>query len=215
MKWFYKLLLVLLLSPAFHAFAQPSNLYDLNTTLDNISRQMEKERNSNFMIVQAYKDGLVKEGEPFSFMYQAGKVSLNNRELTGYEQQKYSQMYKNYLGKGRENGMYSYETGGLKLEEILNPASGFRKSTAVSYKQITKHNARGNRVIKVIKREMERDGLMTSPDSYSIEYNSEGVFLNGLTPPSDLYAKYERLCIAYLGHKPASENDGFSYSSGK
>lgn len=210
----YILSFFLLLGFAGSSFAQSPALYDLNTSLEGVIKKMQKAKNGNFILVQAYKDGLLKEGEPYEFKYAADVIFIDGKELPEYEQQKYRQMYKEVYGKRAKSMYSSVRSGGMKVEQIFDRESSLWYPHGCPIKTTLSSNEKQRKkVIKLITKNMEDDGLMPNPNKYSISFDlADGVKLNGQRPPEQFYKKYERFCIVYIGHQPVNGNDRFSHS---
>jgi beta-lactamase regulating signal transducer with metallopeptidase domain len=101
-------------------------------TLAVISRQLQADTNMNFLIVEALRDSLLPFNTPYRIEYRPGSILINGTEAPEPHQSKYLALireYKRRAGPDESRYTWSIETDwGLTLDQVLNPASKFRKS---------------------------------------------------------------------------------------
>ena len=67
----------------FFLFISSSVFSQSKQYLDSVSQRLLLAFNENFVLIDAYKDGLLKEGDNYSFVYKDNVLKFNGRELSG------------------------------------------------------------------------------------------------------------------------------------
>lgn len=134
------------------------------TELQAISDKMYAEGDIHFVLVEAYSDELLYEGQSYDFEYTNGMITINEQPLPAAFSEKYAIMVKQFQ-KGAEGTMFSLKGGGLVLSEILDPESNFRKSHANMEKNRAK-SMRNEIANTRILNELSKDGLVDTTTGY-------------------------------------------------
>ncbi len=176
------------------------------TELQAISDKMFAEGDLHFVLVEAYNDELLYEGQSYDFAYNKGVVTINEQPLPAAFSEKYAIMIREFE-KGAEGTMFSLKGGGLVLSEILDPESNFRKSHANMEKNRAK-SMRNEIANTRILNELSKDGLVDTATGYNIGYDYRGFYVNGKKLEGKEQEKYVSMYIASGGKELLAEKDG-------
>lgn len=178
----------------------------LKDQLRAISKQMYEEGNYRYIFVDAVADSLIQlpfKGDLVYFGNQSLIMQTNNnyKAMTKKQQQQYCGKLQSYLVKmGEEPGHIAFSALGeariIKLEDILSASSNFRT--------IEKHDLYEagitTRAWKRIFSEMYDDGLVKSAENkFRMEYDKEGILINGQKLEGQQDSKYRRMFKDVLG----------------
>jgi len=178
--------------------------------LKTISRQMYADGDISFILVDAYNDGLLDEGEAYQLVYSDGDITLNKEALPKPFARLYAERLKAFdaaSGKGATNRVLTGE--GLKLNKILDPNSDFR----MAYARQISGNAQSMRNDKALARivmAMAGDKLIDTVAGYYFVYNKSGIQVNNLKLSGQLDNKYRDMFLKEVGFVPVKENDAIS-----
>lgn len=149
--------------------------------LTAISKEMFENGNSNFVIVDAIKDGLIKPGESYTVMYAADQFTIEGKALTDATIKTYKERIAAFYEKtGQGITFVRMTSDGTKMETILDPASSFRKQKELTLEDVDKQHHKGFTAnTKKISEALITDKLISTEDGYKFEYNAKGFFVNG------------------------------------
>lgn len=100
-------------------------------TLEVIGRSMQSAGNTNFIIVMALRDSLIRYKNPFELTYREGNFYLNDKLLPEPIQSRYVSLFKD-IPNNRQISMWRTESDGVEMKDVLDPKSSFRTYIAVS-----------------------------------------------------------------------------------
>ncbi|XZF12628.1 hypothetical protein ACTHGU_12635 [Chitinophagaceae bacterium MMS25-I14] len=192
------------------------------TQLNDIYRQMYLNGNENFVFVKALRDGLIEPGKTSSFMYSAGKVMINWKELQEPFLTEYSLLTKAFLASQGNNGLGLLQMEDVKISanDVLDSASHFRKHKNIfatgdkvlnsdfvvinnpppaPIQEVTTTNTGNTKTVTAytqvdpICNELVKDGLADPAKGYSLLYNSGGIYVNDTRMDNASEAKYRQL----------------------
>jgi hypothetical protein len=180
--------------------------------LQTISNKMFAEGDLHFILVEAYNDELLFEGQSYDFVYKNGVITINEQPLPAAFAPKYSMLIDKFYKQAKGN-TFSMKGGGLILSEILDPASSFRTSHANAEKnrvQAMRNEITNTKMLN----ELANDGLVDTTAGYNISYNYKGFYVNGKKLEDNQHAKYVNFYVAAGGRELLTEKDGnFSMTS--
>lgn len=190
----------------------------LRKELQAVSTKLYLEHNSNFLIVDAILDGLIKMSEHkasyqvsysngavpthieepvgemlfgYIFKYQDGKITINSKPLDDLANMVYVNKIKNFFSHENSEAPDSFTLTNftLKSKDIFEPYSYFRKG-----------QDRGVVYMLI------EDKLLDTTYDYTVIYNLEGLFIN-YTKVSEMSAMKYTLYINKNGFTPNSPKD--------
>lgn len=159
--------------------------------LEAISKEMYEQGNEKYLYVDAYKDGLLKDGDVYTISYDTNSIELNGKPLpepyhTAYKKKMamFNAEKMHYATVGQARG-----TGTLRVKDIYDKKSCFRKS--IGPKPMTA-------VIKVFQTiavdavidDMKKDGVLKGADKFSFQWKRNTIRINGEKLPKDVAKKY-------------------------
>lgn len=191
---------LLLLLPALSSYALSDSV---KNKLKEVSSIMYRQRNENFVIVDAIIDGLVQLDSAYSCFYDKGDISINDKKLTGALKKKYTDktrmMYDPNPNKSHSFSMSC--SSGVGLNEIFNAASSFRKPLPIF--SFEKDDFQPYRPVVI---ELVKDRLVDTATKYTIRYNINGLFIDDIEVPKNKAERYKRL-INTIGFAPKAAGD--------
>ena len=204
-KNLFRFFAVLLLA----AFVNLNTVAQDKAQLQDISNQMYNDGDISFILVQAYADNLLYEGQAYKFVYANGNITINEELLPA----PYNKMYADRI-KAFNNGKESYRsiTGdGLVLADILNPKSGFRTAYLHEKKAQAKSEADDVAMQKIL-HEMEKDHLLDIDAGYSISYTKRALLVNNKKLEGRMLKKYTDLFRTERNFVPVKDGESISMS---
>lgn len=174
--------------------------------LQAISDKMYADGDLYFILVQAYHDEMLFEGQSYDVVYKNGIVTINDQVPPAPFAQKYNDIAKAFY-KGDAGSSFSLKGGGLTLAEITNPESGFRKNHAEQQKR-SADMTRGNIANENILNQLAKDNLVDTAAGYNIIYNHNGFMINGKKLEGAQFRKYRDLYVSETGHDLYIEENG-------
>jgi hypothetical protein len=176
-------------------------------SLSAISRQMFAERNEYFIVVEALKDGFIRDGENFSFSYADSAITINGRQIPTAAEARYLKLIRAFYANGMSTpapGSWLMQGDSLSLAgDILDPGSNFRRRGPWHHT----NRKPGNQLII---EEMARDGLVDTARPVHIQYTQKALIVNGQMLAPAPAAKYQMLIRLLEGFVPAKESDIYS-----
>jgi hypothetical protein len=188
--------------------------------LEAISVQMAKEHRSDFILVQALKDGLIEDGKAYDFLWTSDLIIVNGKQLTGEVAARYAKLMGDFFAKepaNKQTSVLSMRGDGLKLEEVLNANSTYRKldtgprakapagahnAPEESKNYLVKHAYYPNTIID----EMVADGLTDTSRRVHISYTKKGLFVDELPLSGAMDAKYRARFKELSSFDPSKDN---------
>lgn len=152
---------------------------------------MYRDNNSNYIIVDAYSDGFLKEKQDFEIFIDNDHITINSLYIEPKVQTVYIDKYRAFLAnqnKGKKLTGTIRIKSTFKLADIENPESKFRRRSVVQPQiRVTNFN---ESCIDAIESEMEKDHLISFINGYSFYYKNGLVTVNGKPLPKALNKKY-------------------------
>ncbi len=94
--------------------------------LEAISKEMYEQGNEKYLYVDAYKDGLLKDGDDFVLDFDNNNMALNGVELPAA----YKEKHKQFLSDKQNSAVVTGKgKGTLHVKDIYDNSSCFRKNT--------------------------------------------------------------------------------------
>ncbi len=196
-----------------------TNIVYRKNALQDIMQEMFAQGNMNFIVLKALNDGLIKEGKRYSFSYRDDTIKIGGVRLPRAIELEYSQLIRKFHKTHRINkhAYGSMRSGGVKLDDILNSKSGFRKYRAYAPDPI--NGGRHIKSEKITDRAigmMVKDGVLDTTQKYHVKYNYRGITVNGKKLDEEQAEKYLPMFRAAHGSKPRFlSSDGISIMSNK
>jgi len=166
--------------------------------LDSVSKQMYSDGESEFIIVEAMKDGFIREGQSFYFVNtDQGVIKINDQVVPHPYQRRYGQLIADFNAANPDRRCFgSLRSTGPSSDELLNPQSKFRKPPYVA-------NDATTRVVT----SLSMDGLADTTQNVRVEYNLTGIYVNGTRLDPTVEAKYKKLILKLHSYEPLQPND--------
>ena len=157
-----------------------------------IMRAMVIERNSDFIIVAAIKDGFIKESEEYTILYKQEEITINGKLVPPPFGDRYLKLIRQVNGDRSGNSTGSYQGGGVSIKDITDPRSGFWDSDRRSQKEdhITFLSIIGD---------MAEDHIIEQSSDVTINCNRQGVFVNCHMLSTPLEAVYKQQIMRLSG----------------
>ena len=114
--------------------SSPAIAQTRETNLQDISRQMFREGNERFILVEALKDGLIPEGGKYQLQYTNEVVKINGKAVPAKYQKHYNSLLKKFSmmesqRRGSDYKVTAMHGNALKMRDVVNPTSDFRTTT--------------------------------------------------------------------------------------
>ena len=176
--------------------AQINNV-PLSDQLRDISAAMQREGNDNFVIVETFRDGLLKPGYAFDFSFSSKGIVLNGIAMQGAMKEKYELMMRNYFkaAEGKDVGKTSFSlvTGGdfINADSILNPNSTIRSNHSAGLWARAEQQQETDYDPIILG--MVQDGICTRKEHIIVLYNKGGLLVNEKKLSPQLDKKYKEL----------------------
>ena len=184
------------------------------TELQAISDKMYAEGDISFILVQAYHDEVLFEGQAYKLSYKDGVVTINDEIPVAPYGQVYADRLKAFH-KGKSGISHTMTGDGLVLANILNPESAFRKGYAKEQKA-NAVSAQNEMVYDKLVNELAKDALIDTTADYQVSYGRNGFYVNGSKLNVQKSKKYYGLYEAITGKELHPEKgDSFSIASSK
>lgn len=168
--------------------------------LAKISEEMFQQSNSHYIIADAYKDGLLKEGQKYELTFDKGVFSIDGAAVSEPMQTLYLEKWRAFLSK---QGTQEYQATSLRIEstfrlkDIENPKSSMRNPPAE--KTIPSYN---QKAIDGIVKMMEADGIINETEGFTIKFKNNNLKVNNKRLTSSMNDKYVPLFKeATIGNK--------------
>lgn len=94
--------------------------------LEAVSKEMYEQGNDKYLYVDAYKDGLLKDGEDFILDFDGNNMVLNGKEMPETYKEKHKQFLSEKLNGASVTGKGK---GTLHIKDIYDNSSCFRRNT--------------------------------------------------------------------------------------
>lgn len=179
--------------------------------LENISKGLFLRSNENYILIDAYKDGLLKEGQDFELTVEKGVFSLDGVAISEPMQTLYFDKWRVFLLEQKKSDYTAYSlriSSTLRLKKIEDPKYYLRnpekEDAATTFNLKTIDN-----IVKM----MIADKLINEEDGFTIEYKNNNVKVNNEWLTSSMKKKY----VALLKKATVNSNDSSFYigTSGK
>jgi|GEM_PF-3418924 len=158
-----------------------------------ISMTMFSSGNSNYIIADAARDGLIKDGQPYEINYENGKVTIKGKTLTDAQQRQYSGRFKRFLSAyNKIDGPNGWSGTSLSIKDLRDPESHLRKGNDVVPLFVPGTNIDYTDYIVY---QMHKDGLVDTAYEVRAEYSPRGIFANGEPLSGALAEKYKALFL--------------------
>ncbi len=157
--------------------------------LDYISNELFNKGLTDYIMVDAVKDGYLQDGESYHIAYKDGVVTIKGKPLSINNQIAYNNKLKQYTQQFESEGWYGSTRSTVKITDILDPESGLRTKS----RNEEKKGSNTSEYTSLIISEMHKDGLIDSAYQVAIIYTPDGVFANSRRLPGLLEEKYIRL----------------------
>ncbi len=160
--------------------------------LYSISSVMFLEGDLNYIVVDAVRDGLLKDGEHYDIEHKNGIVIFKGKSMTVAQQRPYNTRYNRFIKEHDKSARFAGSLEGtVKLSDILNPSSSFRMKPEVPVFVPGTSTTYSDYIIY----EMHKDGLVDTAHEVRMEYSPRGIFANGVPVRGALAEKYKALFL--------------------
>lgn len=195
-----------------------------NISLDSLSEEFLYNINDNFLVVDAYSDGLIQEGKPYDIAVYKTNVSVNGKALPAKLGKKYATKLNEYWNK------YEVPTDFRKINIHSDRLSMYvvcknyvRRNYSSSWNEpIGKTDTivladLKDRYFQHVKLENElsqnlcNDNIVRMPMDVHLRFNTEGVWVNGKEINKRFTNKYIALISEVVNRKPKDVNDFIGY----
>jgi len=178
-------------------------------SLSVISHQLFAERNEYFILVEAFKDGYVESGKPFSIFYTEKDVTINGNRLPEESETRYRRLMKDFYSNGSNApglSTFTMEGDSISLEsDILNPSSNYR--TRGPWQQTNRKPSK-----QLIIEELTRDKLVNPGRPIRLSCTTKAISVNGNALSPLMADKYRMLIRILEGFDAQKESDIYSIS---
>jgi hypothetical protein len=181
----------------------PAAAQDRAARLEAVSREMFAAGNSYFIIVEAFKDGFIKENERFHYKNSDSLILINGKAVPQPYQRRYLKLLADFKAAGQtRSGIGSLQCDGINMELVLDPKSSLRDRR----EEYAIDNATG-----IITNEMTAEGIADTTRYLKIEYNTSGIYVNGRRLEGKVAEKYEMRFLELGCPKPKPESTGLTF----
>lgn len=181
--------------------------------LSTISQKMYDEGNKNYLLADAVKDGLIKEGKSYSYAYEKGLIKINGETLTEPYKTQYEEKMEAFLKKeGREGQIFSMRGSRMRVDELGTDTYKDHTEKVPENSTIIAERQDYQEGMEKILSEMSKDGLVKDVNNTRIKWNYRGVFADGKKLKADAEQKYTAMLEDLKVKRPKKMSDGFSYT---
>lgn len=153
--------------------------------LEAISKEMYEQGNEQYIYVDAYKDGLLKDGEVYTIMYDSNDILLSGKPVSDA----YKEKYRRFLFEKQGGKVVSGKgTGTLRVKDFYDKSSCFRRNYSTTAQTVAKLNA--HFAMDAIINEMVKDGVLKDATKYSFQWKRNAIRINGEKLPKSVAQKY-------------------------
>lgn len=156
--------------------------------LESISNELFNKRLTDYIMVDAVKDGYLKDGERYHIEYKDGVVTIKEKSLSIEDQIAYNKKLEAFTRLFESDGWYGNTRSTVKITDILDPHSSLRTREITTY--TTK---REQPFSTTIISEMANDGLINMAYQVKIECTDSTIIVNNKKLTGAAYEKYHAL----------------------
>jgi len=198
--------------------------------LDSVSDRLLYNNNENYILIDAYNDGLIRQGDAYDIIYKDGVLKINGLELTGDMADKYIPRVNTYISR---YGLPKYETFHVagKHFDLRTAASYFgRWGNNLTYTVHDKNNDKvkgpladaaldqyinyifGKNQATVIKDSiiicsLFKDKLIDNKHGFNVRFSKDEILINNKKLEGEQKTKYLALSRDNTELIPESKND--------
>ena len=169
------------------------NRFTEKEMLQHVSNELFNKGLTDYIMVDAVKDGYLQNGESYHIAYKDGVVTIKGKTLSIADQIAYNNKLEQYTRQFESKGWYGNTRSTVKMSDILDPKSGLRSKG----RNEEKKGSNTSEYTSLIISEMHKDGLIDSAYQVAIIYTPDGVFANRVRLSGPLEEKYIRLFQKY------------------
>ncbi|HLO71800.1 MAG TPA: hypothetical protein VK167_13060 [Flavipsychrobacter sp.] len=158
--------------------------------LEAISKEMYERGNEQYIYVDFYKDGLLKDGEDYTMTLDSNSIVLNGKQLP----EPYHTTYKQKRAQfNTDLQLYTVGTaraiGKLQVKHIYDKKSCFRKS--IGPKPMTAVlKVFQTMAVEAVLDDMKKDGVLKDATKFHFQWKRNTIRINGEKLPKDVAKKY-------------------------
>jgi beta-lactamase regulating signal transducer with metallopeptidase domain len=156
--------------------------------LEYISNELFNKGLTDYIMVDAVKDGYLKDGERYHIEYKDGIVTIKEKTLSINDQIAYNKKLETFTRLFESDGWYGNTRSTVKLADILDPHSSLWTRERTTY--TTK---REQPFSTTIMSEMSNDGLINMAYQVKIECTDSTISVNNKKLTGAAYEKYSAL----------------------
>lgn len=219
------LTLAVLILP-FLAVAKGKKYY--NISLDSLSEEFIYNSNEYFLVVDAYSDGLIEEGEPYEIAVNKTFVTVNGNPLPAKLQKKYMNKLDAYWNKydvAKDFRKIKVKSEGLHMNAICN-LSVKRYMPTISKPASTEEQMKAREEMKdtfsdvfanlkdqeELAKNLCNDLIIRQPMNVHLRYNTDDVWVNGKLMNKRFTKKYLELISKVVKKQSSSPSEYLGYT---
>lgn len=153
--------------------------------LEAISKEMYEQGNEKYLYVDAYKDGLLEDGEVYTIMFDSNNMMLSGKPLPDA----YKEKYRRFLSEKQDGEFVSAKgTGTLQVNDIYDKKSCFRRNYSTTAQTAAKLNA--HFATEAVINEMAKDGVLKDATKFRFQWKRNTIRINNEKLPKGVAKKY-------------------------
>jgi hypothetical protein len=156
--------------------------------------------------VEALKDGLIEDGQHYSFTYENSNIIINGKRPPQAAESRYLKLIQDFYANGSTSlppTSWVMESDSLSMADVLNPASDYRMRGPW-------HHTNRKPGKQLIIEEMARDRLVDTTRPVHVDYTQKALTVNGQPLSQAMSEKYAMLIRILEGFVPRKESDIYS-----
>lgn len=199
-----------------------------NISLDSLSEEFLYNINDNFLVVDAYSDGLIQEGKPYDISVYKTNVSVNGKALPAKLGKKYATKLNEYWNKYEVSAdLQTIKIHSDKLDmnavckvfvkrympAISKPASTEEQLKAREEMKDSFSDILANlKDIEELAKNLCSDMIIRQPMDVHLRYNTDDVWVNGKMMNKRFTKKYLTLISKVVKKQAASASEYIGYT---
>lgn len=199
-----------------------------NISLDSLSEEFLYRINDNFLVVDAYSDGLIQAGKPYDISVYKQQVSVNNKPISSKLSKKYAAKLNEYWKKyevAPDLQTIKIHGDNLNMDAICNvfvnrymPAISKPASTEEQLKAREEMKDSFSDVFANLKDQEElaknlcNDLIIRQPMNVHLRYNTDDVWVNGKLMNKRFTKKYLELISKVVKKQASSPSEYLGYT---
>ncbi len=199
-----------------------------NISLDSLSEEFLYNINDNFLVVDAYSDGLIQEGKPYDISVYKTTVTVNSKKLPAKLQKKYASKLNEYWNKydvPQDFRKIKLNSERLRMDAICK-ISVKRYMPVISKPASTEEQLKAREEMKdsfsdvfanlkdqeELAKNLCSDMIIRIPMDVHLRYNTDDVWVNGKLMNKRFTKKYLELVSKVVKKQASSPSEYLGYT---